>query len=253
MLCRCHPRDLGRLSKLLQCQVSRRWNSGGRQGQQVVSVSSRRQPDYTPFAYNATPRLFNQHQLVVSPCEQTRNLEVLFRQLELRPAGGGTVHQREYVLPTTSVNSIQKKTILDPTITPQSYDLPTFSRIVTEKVTPPPFAITPIADPNPLQAVIDQGAPPLHKEAMPWLVGVRHRKMKKHKLKKFRKRMIFLFRKLNEIKRKKKEKAMLALEREFAQKANDFDPEDYVGRLITKAKRGGWGIDIFEDMRPKNR
>lgn len=137
-------------------------------------------------------------------------------------------------------------------VTPQSYQLPTFFRVVTEKVTPPPLAIVPIDDPNPLQAVIDQGAPPVHKEAMPWLVGVRHRKMKKHKLRKFRKRMIFLFRKLKEIKRKKKEKVMLALERECAQKANDFDPELYVDRLITKAKRGGWGIDIFEDMRPKN-
>lgn len=250
MLCRCRPRDLGRLSKILQCQVSRRWSSGACQGQQVISPQ--RQADYTPFAYTAMPRMYNQLKLVVPPGEQIGNLEVLFGQLELRPAGSGTAHQHEYILPTTTVNSIQRKTILDPSVSPQSYQLPTFSRIVTEKVTPPPLAITPIADPNPLQVVIDQGAPPLRKEAMPWLIGVRHRKMKKHKLRKFRKRMIFLFRKLNEIKRKKKEKVMLALEREFAQKANDFDPEVYANRLITKAKRGGWGIDIFEDMRPKN-
>ena len=169
-------------------------------------------------------------------------------QLWLYTAGSVSYH-----LPTTSTNSIQKKTIVDPIVTPHLYKLPTFSRVVTEKVTPPPLAIVPIEDPNPLQPAIDQGAPPVHKEAMPWLIGVRHRKMKKHKLKKFRKRMIFLFRKLNEIKKKKKEKVMLALERDFAQRADDFDAEKYADRLITKAKRGGWGIDIFEDMRPKTR
>ena len=213
----------------------------------LAVVSPQRQPQFNPFTNTSTTPSFNT-QLMAPSHGQLGNLETLMTQLRMQAAGSVSYH-----LPTTSTNSIRKKTIVDPIVTPRLYELPTFSRVVTEKVTPPPLAIVPIEDPNPLQPAIDQGAPPVHKEAMPWLIGVRHRKMKKHKLKKFRKRMIFLFRKLNEIKKKKKEKIMLALERDFAQRGSDFDAEKYTARLITQAKRGGWGIDIFEDMRPKTR
>ena len=148
----------------------------------------------------------------------------------------------EYRLPTLIQNSTWKKTILDPLTTPASYDLPAQLIIALEKVAPPTDKYAPIQDPGLLP-----GGVTIKKETMPYLVNIRHKKMKKHKLKKFRKRMIFLHRKLGEIKKKKKEQKMLVVERRFATIAQEFDAEKYIESHIQKAKQGGWKLDIIAE------
>lgn len=172
-------------------------------------------------------------------CDMTSQLECLSLQpLTLRPAKN--IHPKEYKLPTIIKNDI-KWTILDPLKDQRRYELPSFLIQGTEKFTPSSLKIVPIEDPQ-----IHPHLPVIKKETMPHLINVRKRKMKKHKLKKFRKRMIFLHRKLTEIKKKRKEKALQAIERSFATSAREFDAEKYVAEHIKDAKRGGWKIDVIQ-------
>lgn len=140
-----------------------------------------------------------------------------------------------YILPTQE--SAISKAILDPLCTNVTYKLPSFSREVVEKFSPALINIVPIEDPAPHPGVA------IEKHAMPWLMRVRHKKMKKHKLKKFRKNNIFLHRKLAQAKRQKKEALMVNYEKRMSAFASAFDAEEYISSRIEKAKRGGWGID----------
>ena len=133
-------------------------------------------------------------------------------------------------------NSVCKKTILDPLINPQLYKLPTYQTVLQEKVSPELGNESPKVDPLPLV---------IRKEAA-WLVRIRHKKMKKHKLKKLRKKMYFWNKKQTDIKMKKKEKMMQLMEKQFAVWADEFDAEKHVEERIEMAKKGGWGINIFE-------
>ena len=145
----------------------------------------------------------------------------------------------EYKLPSVISNSVCKKTILDPLINPQLYKLPTYQTVLQEKVNPALGNESPKVDPLPVV---------IRKEAA-WLVRVRHKKMKKHKLKKLRKRMYFWNKKQTDIKMKKKEKMMQLMEKQFAVWADEFDAEKHVEERIAMAKKGGWGINIFETRR----
>ena len=163
-------------------------------------------------------------------------------------------HQQvEYKLPALSNGFLPKQTILDPVTSPQVYQLPTHSGVVIEKLTPSLMNVTPIRDPNPLQQIIDQGAPPVTKECMPYLMRIRKRKMKKHKLRKLRKRMIFLNRKLAEIKKAKKEKKMVAYEAMWAERGRSFNADKWVEDRLDQARKGGWGIDVWQEYRMKSK
>ena len=92
----------------------------------------------------------------------------------------------------------------------------------------------------------------LIKHAQPHLIVIRHKKMKKHKLRKLRKRMMFVFRKKAMAKRKIKEKAMLDLEKQSLKKAESFDPENFVNERLVQAREGGWHVDPFATWQRKN-
>lgn len=153
----------------------------------------------------------------------------------------GTPTTVEYRLPTLSHHMLDKLTILDPIWNPKVYDCPTLSTVTTEKVTPPLKSQIPIADPDPLQRVIDQGGTGNEKYAMPYLMRIRHRKMKKHQLRKLRKRMLIVNRKLADIKRKKKEKIMLEYKQNWKNLADNFDPEKHIEEQLRMARKAGFG------------
>jgi len=152
----------------------------------------------------------------------------------------------EYKLPT--LHKQYKVTILDPLASQREYKLPTMFSVVKEKFTPSHERIVPIEDPNPLQKIIDQGAPKLEKRAA-WLMKVRHKMMKKHQLKKYRKRMLFTHRKMNAIKKKKKEKRLVAYERSQVREAQELDVEKFAEEQIKLAKEGGWKVDMFKQYK----
>ena len=159
---------------------------------------------------------------------------------QFAPTGG-----KLYKLPSAASVTLPKITILDPSAMKNWYNLPTYNSVVTEKVTPAWQNIYPISDPDPLQKVIDQGMPTREIYTMPLLVTIRHKKMKKHKLKKLRKRMRFLYRRLKLEKKKKKEYRLQQLCAAKIASGNAFDAEAYIAQQIEAAKRGGFKIDIF--------
>ena len=150
-----------------------------------------------------------------------------------------------YVLPTVYHGNItQKKTILDPVANKTDYKLPTVSSEVLEKFTPS-LHIVPIEEPQPLDKEL------IRKHCMPLLIRIRKRKMKKHKLRKLRKRMIFLNRKLTARKKAKKEKLMRAHELECKRKGEEFSADKFIEEKIALAREGGWHIDVWKEYRQK--
>lgn len=158
---------------------------------------------------------------------------------------------QEYKLPAIRYNSIYKHTIVDPIFSKISYELPTFVNSEIEKFDPSRGSLVPVLDPNPLQRIIDQGAPPITKETMPYLITIRHKKMKKHQLRKLRKRMRFLRRKLEAVKRKKREKVLQNYENNMKKWSAEFDAEKFVEDHLQRARKAGWEIDIVAERAAK--
>lgn len=158
---------------------------------------------------------------------------------------------QEYKLPTIWYNSVYKHTIVDPIFSKISYKLPTFVNHEIEKFDPAQGSLVPVFDPNPLQRIIDQGAPPITKETLPYLITIRHKKMKKHQLRKLRKRMRFLRRKLEAVKRKKREKVLQNYENNMKKWSTEFDAEKYVEDHLQRARKAGWEIDIVAERAAK--
>ena len=174
-----------------------------------------------------------------------KNVESLLLRLSGLSLTTDSIQKHQvYILPTTVTNSLYKKTIINP-LKPCEYFLPDIS-IVQEKLTPGLDINFPKIDPDILQTVIDRGSPPLVKHCMPYLVRVRYKKMKKHKLKKLRKRMLPLNRKLTEAKKRKKEKATRATEQMYHDTARLYKPEEYVDDQLRMARKGGYRVDIFQ-------
>ena len=150
-----------------------------------------------------------------------------------------------YKLP--ELESTKLKQIVDPFALYKLYELPTKQVPYVPEIVEPLRNIVPIVEPP-----STTGLPIIEKHASPWLMRIRHKKMKKHQLKRFRKRMEFVFRRRKMVKAKKREKEMVLMEARWAQLAKDFDANVFVDDNITAAKRGGWGIDILAERRKKN-
>jgi hypothetical protein len=144
------------------------------------------------------------------------------------------------VIKLPCVENSASKVILDPLSINVAYKLPSVSHKVLEKFTPAALNIVPIEDPAPHPGVC------IEKQAMPWILKIRHKKMKRHKLIKFRKRMVFQRRKMFLLKQQKKEAAMIAYEKKMDQWATEFNPEEYISSRISQARKGGWGIDVVK-------
>jgi len=182
-------------------------------------------------------------------CVKSLNAEVFLQTLGRRFDVSSHNHT-VYKLPTVQNSTIWQKAILEPS-TRQLVELPTHQIPYVEKLTPALREISPIVDPSPLQKIYDQGAPMLEKHAMPWLVRIRRKKMKKQHLKRLRKKMIFVNRKLRSIKMRKREQEMVLLEQKWKTLGAEFNAEQYIGDRIAKAKCGGWGIDVLAERHAK--
>jgi 6-pyruvoyl-tetrahydropterin synthase len=153
---------------------------------------------------------------------------------------------KEYRLPSIVSVEKDKRSILDSLDHNRACRLPTYNQL--EKFTPAAQRVVSITDPNPLQRIIDQGAPVVKKEARQMsTIRIRRKKMKKHQLRRLRKRMRFLMRKLKAVKLKKKEKRMQEYEKEKKRWADEFDAEKVIDEHLVKARDCGWGIDILAE------
>ena len=142
----------------------------------------------------------------------------------------------EYILPTIIKNDIFKISIIDP-LKPVEYRLPVSNEIVSEIVTPSLEHTVPITDPALFPVVEKQAA---------WLVKQRHRKMKNHQRRKFRKRMKFVLRAMK-LRRTKRREAKLQAELKRIQDIGDnFNAEQFVREKLELSRQGGYKLDIFK-------
>lgn len=102
---------------------------------------------------------------------------------------------------------------------------------------------TPVSDP--------QTSPVADVVMLPYLMTIRHKKMKKHQLKKLRKRMKFVMRRRKEVKRKRRERQILEYEQKMAKEGADYDAEKFIEQQLLKARSAGWGIDIVAEFSKK--
>ena len=151
-----------------------------------------------------------------------------------------------YRLPGTETS--QKSHIVDPFMLYTEYELPTRQVPFIPEIVEPLQSdrIIPIIVPPPTE-----DKPLIEKLANPWLMRIRHKKMKKHQLRKLRKRMRFVYRKRRLLKAKRKEKEIVVIENKFIKLAKDFDANVFVDENIAAAKRGSWGIDVLAERHKK--
>lgn len=148
-----------------------------------------------------------------------------------------------YQIPAVWYNNVMKKSIIDPLLNFQEYDLPTLPGLADRKdmpnVSPASVPVT-VGDPNTTEIT--------PKMVLPELITIRRRKMKKHKLKKFRKRMRFVMRRRRQKKAKQKEREIQQYEREQAKLGQAYSAEKYVDEQLALARKSGWHIDIISEF-----
>jgi len=155
-----------------------------------------------------------------------------------------SIQKLPYILPTLNSNRIEKITILDPVVSQGHYILPTSTKIIQEKVSPS------LHTPDKIAPATNKSSYKIEaKRKLLGLITIRHKKMKKHKLKKLRKRMFYVWKREREIKARKKEKLMVLYEQNWQRLADEFNAEKYVQDQIDTAKKGGWGVNIFQSQR----
>lgn len=148
-----------------------------------------------------------------------------------------------YQLPAVWYNTVMKKSIIDPLSNFKVYDLPMPSGNAYRKDVPntsPSSIPVAIEDPNKTEVT--------HKMVLPKLITIRRKKMKKHKLKKLRKRMRFVMRRRSQKKLKQKEREIQQYEREQAKQGEAYSAEQYVDEQLALARKSGWHIDIISEF-----
>jgi len=146
-----------------------------------------------------------------------------------------------YQLPTVWYNTVMKRSIIDPLSNFTLYDLPTVADRDERKDMPQVSgSVTAVKDP-------DQNAV-ANEMLLVNMLQIRRRKMKKHKLKKLRKRMRFVMRRRRQLKQKRKERAIQQYEREQAKLGQQYSAEQYVDEQLALARKSGWHIDIIAEF-----
>ncbi|XP_076472314.1 uncharacterized protein LOC143301803 isoform X2 [Babylonia areolata] len=146
----------------------------------------------------------------------------------------------EYVCPSEKSSALPELVILEqlPLTTP-SYDLPQTSAIVSHIIDPASNSSAEISEPTSSETT---NAP---KEAR-MIMKIRRKKMKRHLLKKFRKRMAFTLRKMKRDRRKKKEAVFQARLAKIKDWGESFNARDWVQQELDKARKGGFFINVLE-------
>jgi len=145
-----------------------------------------------------------------------------------------------YQLPTVWYNTVMKKSIIDPLSNFEVFDLPMLPGHAERKDVP--NASLPVAVEDPTKNKVT----PMM--VLPYLITIRRKKMKKHKLKKLRKRLRFVMRKRRQKKERRKEREIQQYEREQAKLGQAYNPEQYVDEQLALARKSGWHIDIISEF-----
>ena len=147
----------------------------------------------------------------------------------------------EYVCPSNTNTS--STIIVDQAVSQNVVvDCPTLPQTFHD-ISLPELRITEITDPVPHSKDNVDKTPPA-KEARQ-IIKIRRRKMNRHLLKKFKKRMEFTLRKQKLLMKKKKEAVFQARLDTIKKSGVEFDALQFVQKELEKARKGGFQIDVF--------
>jgi len=151
---------------------------------------------------------------------------------------------QEYSLPTVVRNNYTKL-IKDPILDDRLRVLPKYNGLLIDLFAPTIGYIVPVTEPPTNTAAIRKECRRLS------MIRIRYKKMKKHQLRKLRKRMRFLKAKQKAAKLKKKEKLMQEYERSQAKLGEEFNAEKSIEEHMKLGREAGWGIDILAERAAK--
>ncbi|XP_070207138.1 uncharacterized protein [Littorina saxatilis] len=144
----------------------------------------------------------------------------------------------EYICPSQKLSTLPDLTILEQTPGAVSYDLPKIPSLISLIIdTPDRPGQSEVAEPENSQ----RNTP---KEAR-YIMKIRRRKMKRHLLKKFRKRMAFTLRKIRREQRRKKEAVFMARLANLKAWGDNFDAKEWAEEELNKARLGGFYINVL--------
>lgn len=144
----------------------------------------------------------------------------------------------QYICPSEKLSTLPDLVILEERPFTVSFELPQIPALI-------PFIIDP-AHPS-VQSEISE---PTHshantpKEARA-ILKIRRKKMKRHLLKKFRKRMAFALRKMKRDRRKKKEAVFQARLANIKEWGDSFSARNWAQEELEKARMGGFYINVL--------
>lgn len=121
-----------------------------------------------------------------------------------------------------------------------------------EKFDPLPF--TPFTLPTSQIKKIEDGVgekPSMN--LMPLLITIRRKKMKKHKRRKLRRKLLFVNRKFRHAQQKIKEKKIVDYEIKQKKWGEAYDASADMACNLDKARRAGWGIDVIAEYTASKR
>jgi len=151
---------------------------------------------------------------------------------------------QEYSLPTLLPNNYAKQ-IKDPVLDEKVLVLPMYNGLLIDHFAPAVGYAAPVSEPR------SERTPAVKECRRLSMIRIRYKKMKKHQLKKLRKRMRFLKAKQKAVKLKKKEKIMREYEQEQAKVGEEFDADKCIEDHMRRGREAGWGIDILAERASK--
>ncbi|XP_059143330.1 uncharacterized protein LOC131930747 [Physella acuta] len=176
---------------------------------------------------------------------KNKKVQPLKQALQLLPSEGvaqkavAVDHDKEYRCPSRLLGHLTQLVILDKISAVKSfYDCPVANNIIDAVEAPTIKKSEMIEEPG--------RSSPAKEAKIISIMRIRHKKMKKHKLKKLRHRMYFVWSRQRRAKNAKKMKAYRKELERIKMSGETFDAMDFVQKQLTKARKGGYSINVFE-------
>lgn len=183
----------------------------------------------------------------IANTDASKNMKMqpLKQALQLLPSEGvakqavAVDYDKEYRCPSRLVGHLTQLVILDKISAVKSfYDCPVANNIIGSVEAPTITKSEMIEEPG--------RSSPAKEAKIISIMRIRHKKMKKHKLKKLRHRMYFLWSRQKRAKKAKRMKAYRQELEDIKKSGETFDAMAFIQEQLTKARKGGYSINLFE-------
>uniref|UniRef100_A0A0B7A2Y9 Ribosomal protein mS38 C-terminal domain-containing protein n=1 Tax=Arion vulgaris TaxID=1028688 RepID=A0A0B7A2Y9_9EUPU len=164
---------------------------------------------------------------------------IILESFHISPKFNASRDVQKYICPSRLLNNDVNLVILDNvTSITNYYDCPVSTIIDNMKM--------PSQEKSEISDGPGKNAPKMEAKI---IMKIRHRKMKKHKLKKLRKRMYHLWRRHKLARRARRMKIYLKELEEIKKTGEVFNALEFVQQQIAKAKKGGYGLNRQDETK----